>query len=187
MKLFIKNYGPLLLSFLFCAIIGTLSHFVYSWSGNATCLAPFVPIDESVFEHLKMLMYPVIVTTLIEAIIRKKHLASILGARSIGIASGCVGLTCFFFLYTGFSPQRSVVWIDIVSYYVFLGFIYLISELLERKWSGNKAFEWVGFVLLLALVALFSFYIYYKPDALLFNDYSQTSASFASIRRIRSL
>lgn len=187
MKRFFKKNWSLLLSFFFCAVLGTLSHFMYSWSGNSPYLAPLVPIDESIFEHLKMLMYPVVFITLIEALMKKKNPLFMLGARSFGIAVGCIGLTCFFFLYTGFSPERSIVWIDIVSYYVFLGFIYLISELSERKWRGNRNFEILGFVLFLGLIVLFSFYTYYKPDCPIFIDYSQTSASLAPARRIRTL
>ena len=42
----------------FAVIAGTLSHFVYEWLGENPIAAIFFPIDESVWEHVKLLFFP---------------------------------------------------------------------------------------------------------------------------------
>lgn len=38
-----------------------LLHFVYDWSGEATIVGLFTPVNESVWEHLKLLFWPLFV------------------------------------------------------------------------------------------------------------------------------
>ena len=38
----------------FILMFGGLSHFAFAWLGNVSWAAPFVPVNESVWEHLKM-------------------------------------------------------------------------------------------------------------------------------------
>ncbi len=40
----------------FTLIIGTLLHFVFEWSGRNFLVAFIAPTNESVFEHLKLLV-----------------------------------------------------------------------------------------------------------------------------------
>ncbi|NLD26866.1 MAG: hypothetical protein GX661_05860 [Acholeplasmataceae bacterium] len=46
------------ISIILAITIGTLSHFLYTWSGEARILSVFVPVNESVWEHLKMVYWP---------------------------------------------------------------------------------------------------------------------------------
>ena len=43
---------------LFTIILGSLSHFFYGWSGNFFLVGFFSPVNESVWEHLKLLFFP---------------------------------------------------------------------------------------------------------------------------------
>ena len=46
---------------IFTLIAGTLGHFVYEWSGGAVWTAWLFPVNESVWEHLKLLILPAVV------------------------------------------------------------------------------------------------------------------------------
>ena len=41
-------------------VLGVASalHFAFEWSNNFRLLAPFVPVNESIWEHLKMAFWP---------------------------------------------------------------------------------------------------------------------------------
>ena len=41
------------------AILGSLNHFLYDWTGGSSLAALFCPINESPWEHLKLLFFPV--------------------------------------------------------------------------------------------------------------------------------
>ena len=45
---------------IFVLIAGTLSHFVYEWSGQNFILGFFFPIDESTWEHMKLIFFPML-------------------------------------------------------------------------------------------------------------------------------
>lgn len=50
--------------FLFMSVIGTLLHFVYEWSGNNSIVRLFAPWNESTWEHMKLLFFPMLVLVL---------------------------------------------------------------------------------------------------------------------------
>ena len=43
----------------FTLVLGSLGHFVYSWSGGAEWAAWLFPVNESVWEHLKLYILPI--------------------------------------------------------------------------------------------------------------------------------
>ncbi len=60
--------------FIFIAIVGTLLHFVYDWSGQNPAVGIIAPVSESTWEHLKLLFMPALLFTLIqEAVIGKDY------------------------------------------------------------------------------------------------------------------
>ena len=56
MKVSIKNFQ--IFSTIFVMILGTLLHFTYEWSGGNLLVASFSAVNESTWEHLKLLFYP---------------------------------------------------------------------------------------------------------------------------------
>ncbi|MCI8518676.1 MAG: hypothetical protein HFJ51_00655, partial [Clostridia bacterium] len=59
----IRSYQ--IFSVLFAFILGTLLHFTYKLSNNNMLVAAFSAINESVWEHLKLLFFPMLLTTII--------------------------------------------------------------------------------------------------------------------------
>lgn len=45
---------------IFVLITGTLSHFIYEWSGNNFILGLFFPVNESTWEHMKLCFFPML-------------------------------------------------------------------------------------------------------------------------------
>ena len=46
---------------IFVMVFGTLMHFFYDWSGKNPVVALFAPYNESTWEHLKLLFFPVLI------------------------------------------------------------------------------------------------------------------------------
>ena len=59
----IRNYQ--IFSIIFISILGTLLHFTYRLSGENRLVAIFSSINESVWEHLKLLYFPMLITIII--------------------------------------------------------------------------------------------------------------------------
>jgi hypothetical protein len=76
----LKNpaYSWILLGIPVIFIVGSLMHFVYEWSGNSVIAGIFTPVNESVWEHLKMSFWPMLIWWIIGYfILSKKDLISI--------------------------------------------------------------------------------------------------------------
>ena len=50
---------------LFVSVAGTLLHFVYDWSGQNPLVGFFAPVNESTWEHMKLLLFPMLLYGLI--------------------------------------------------------------------------------------------------------------------------
>lgn len=46
---------------IFSLAVGALSHFFYEWSGGSTAAGIFFPVNESVWEHMKLVFFPFLV------------------------------------------------------------------------------------------------------------------------------
>ena len=54
----IRNWQIIVL--IVCLALGTLLHFTYEWSGENQLVALFSAVNESTWEHLKLLFFPMI-------------------------------------------------------------------------------------------------------------------------------
>ena len=53
--------------FLFLSVMGTLLHFLFDWSGGSWAAALIAPVNESVWEHLKLLVFPMVAFALAQS------------------------------------------------------------------------------------------------------------------------
>ncbi len=60
---YLKRYA--IIGIFFVLITGTLAHFLYDWSGNNYIVGLFTPINESIWEHMKLLFFGIIIGTLL--------------------------------------------------------------------------------------------------------------------------
>lgn len=58
-KEFYKKY--VVIGFFVVGILGTLFHFVYDWSGQMWFVGLLVPVNESTWEHMKLLFVPMLI------------------------------------------------------------------------------------------------------------------------------
>ena len=120
-----KNYQ--IISIIFTFILGTLLHFTYQLSGENQVVAIFSAINESVWEHLKLLYFPMLLTTIIGYFYIGKSIPNFLCVKTIGIIVSMLFTVVFFYTYTGILGKNIAV-IDISSFFiaVFIRRIYSI-------------------------------------------------------------
>ena len=114
----IRNYQ--LFSAVFTFILGTVLHFTYKWSNENKVVAVFSSINESTWEHLKLIFYPMFLITIIGYFYIGKDIPNFLCAKTIGIISAMLFTVIFFYTYTGILGKNIAV-IDIASFFVSIG------------------------------------------------------------------
>lgn len=102
-------------AFIFIMITGTLNHFLYDWTGNPV-IALFCPVNESTWEHLKLLFFPFLVWCLLEYFFKRPDDASsYFYCRFLSIICGMLWIVTLFYTYTGIIGQSFLV-LDILIF-----------------------------------------------------------------------
>ena len=96
-----------LLGFFIVSILGCINHFIYELSGKNTLAASITPINESTWEHLKLLFFPFIAYIIFEFFIYGKHISGFLFSCS-AFSIPCTALSFSFFMlsFSRFTPAN---------------------------------------------------------------------------------
>lgn len=165
----IREGTNLLAGILFTLIAGTLLHFCYEWSGENPFVALFAPVSESVWEHLKLLFFPVLVYTLFEIIVLFKVSGSFLTARVLGVILGMFFILVAFFTYTGIIG-RNFLAADILIFALSVFVTFLSSRYLEVRCPSLNLPLLANYALLLLIVTCFFSFTFSPPGLPMFQS-----------------
>ncbi len=162
-KMKYSEYG----GFLFTVAAGTLFHFLYEWCNENDLIALFTPVNESTWEHLKLLFFPVLFYSIPQYFLTGKEYRNFITAKLTGAVVGMITITAFFYTYTGIIGQN-YLFMDIVTFILGAAACYLLSGYLIAK-QPDFRFPCVINLLILALILfLFFFYTFAPPQIPLF-------------------
>ena len=151
-------------------IFGNLLHFVYDWSGQNSVVAAFAAVNESTWEHMKLLAMPWVIWSLVEAGALRSSRQSVLMARALGLLAGLVTIPTVYYTYTGALGVSSMI-VDVVLFQAAVLLGALVSWWVQAKNKLNGPI-WgvVGLLLLLGVAALFVWWTYAPPVLPIFID-----------------
>ena len=158
-----------LVGFVFTGIAGSLLHFLYEWTGESALVAPFSAVNESIWEHMKLLFVPMFLFALVQNFFLMEAPENFWCIKLIGILSGVLSIPVLYYTYTGVFG-KSLDWVNIIIFFVAAA----ISYTAETKLCLNNKFGCGNSVLpllLLCLLALtFVILTYIPPEIPLFAD-----------------
>ena len=159
-----------LIAILFSLILGTLLHFTYKWSGKNLFVGSFSAVNESVWEHLKLVFYPMLIATIVEYFFVKKIANNYIEAKTIGIFTAISFIVVAFFTYTGIIGASLIV-VDILLFVIaiILG-EYVAYKLMRRKNESNNKTKILASIILIFLLLCFILCTYFTPEVNLFRD-----------------
>lgn len=157
-------------AFLFTGIVGPLLHFTYGWSGENSIIAAFSSVNESTWEHMKLLFVPLFLTTLVEMVVFVDRYHNFLAAKFLSILLGLIAIPVLYYTYTGIWGQSSPV-VDIAIFYVAAAVTFWVGyRLLERGKFTGGALQVAGLLGLWAIAFLFVWFTYTPPEIAVFQD-----------------
>ncbi len=161
----IKSYQ--IFSIIFTFILGTLLHFTYNLSGENIIVGSFSAINESVWEHLKLLYFPMLLTLIIGYFYIGKNIPNYLCSKTVGIITSMLFTTTFFYTYSGILGNN-ITFIDISSFFVatVLG-EYVAYKLMNSKFMCNNN---IAIFVLILIGFCFIFFTYSTPKLGIFKD-----------------
>lgn len=154
------------LSLILVILLGTVSHFVYEYSGRSPVCALFFPVNESIWEHLKLLFFPFLLITIFQYKKNNSDLASFFYYRFLGVLSGMAATLILFYTYTGIIGKHLLV-ADILIFIFSVIFSFFMSIYVQKKQLPYPTKAVVIFLWILLSVCFFIF-TFYPPNIALF-------------------
>lgn len=151
----------------FCIIAGFLLHFAFEWSKHSPIVALFAPINESVWEHEKLLFYPFFAGVWFFAY--RKGITPWTFACIISAAAGLLLIPCAYYTYTG-ALGIQADWLNIV---IFIIAVLFSCVLLYKKLEAAPPPAFLSALsglLLLLLFLVFITFTFITPKLPLFQD-----------------
>lgn len=154
-------------SIIFVSILGTLLHFTFDWSNSNLLVGTFSAVNESTWEHLKLLFFPMLISTIIGYFYVGKDVSAFLCARFFAIFISILFTVVFFYTYTGILGFNVDI-LNILSFFVsvilgeFVSYKIMISHL---TCDNSKVI-----IFFAILLVCFIFFTYLPPNIGLFKD-----------------
>ena len=155
---------------LFTLILGTILHFTYNWSGKNPVIGIFSAVNESIWEHLKLLAFPMLLFSALEFLAYGKNLTNFVPVKMLSILAGMLAIVVLFYTYTGIIGKNYFI-ADILIFVIGVFLSHFISyRLLQTTLFSSCLMVIAGWLGLVGLVTLFALFTYAPPRLELFRD-----------------
>lgn len=158
------------IGFLIVCAVGTLLHYCFGWSGRNTLVAAFAGVNESTWEHMKLLYLPYFVYTMVEFTVFGEPFRNFFAVKA---AAGLTGLLLIPLLHYTIAGMFGAppAWANVAIFYISTAVMYLVSYRLLTSFAlRGGALQLAGFALLWTLMFLFILFTYRTPQLPLFRD-----------------
>ena len=157
-----------LLGFAVTSFLGTVLHFLYDLTGEAVWVAPFSGVNESTWEPMKLLFWPMLLFAAVESLFFRDR-KDFWCIKLRGILLGLTLIPVLFYTYNG-AIGKSPDWLNIAIFFVSAALAYLFETKLfhapkircvPKKWA-------LGILLVIAF--LFVLFTFRTPELGIFRD-----------------
>ncbi len=148
------------LRYLFVVLLGVFLHFAYELSGENPIVGLFATVNESVWEHLKLIFFPMLVLSIWDMFHTQKNSLCFLPARTLGILAGMAFIVVAFYTITGILGFM-VDWINILLYLLGMFIVFWVEKKLQH--SCNTISVKLAIVLWIFFIILFIIFTIAPP------------------------
>lgn len=160
-----------LIGFLFTSISGILLHFAYDWSSQSPFVAAFAAVNESIWEHMKLLFFPMFLYATIENLILGEKHKNFWCIKLLGISFGLLLIPVLYYSYTGILGIQND-WINIAIFFIANAASYLTETLLFRKETFKCSYPTIALFVLCLFAFAFVIFTFMPPQIPLFQEAS---------------
>lgn len=147
---------------------GTLLHFLYEWTGGSMLAAPFSGVNESTWEHMKLLYWPLFLFALVQRLYFREQ-KNYWCVKLPEILLGLILIPVLFYTYNGAFGQ-SPDWINIAIFYVTAAVVFLFERWAFRTDRLRCRYPRLAFAAICLIGVLFVVFTFAPPQIPLFRD-----------------
>ncbi len=167
MKHSISNWQ--LAGFLFTAALGTFLHFLFDLTGQNWIAGLFSAVNESIWEHMKLIFYPMFLFALAENRVWGKDIPQFWCIKLLGISLGLALIPVLYYTYTGILGT-SADWFNIVIFFLTAAASYRLETVLFQRGYACRLQSDTALVILWLFAAVFTLLTFRPPQIPLFQD-----------------
>ena len=157
-----------LLGFGVTSLGGTVLHFLYEWLGKAVWIAPFSGVNESTWEHMKLLFWPMFIYAVIQSFFFRDR-EDFWCVKLRGILLGLVMIPVIFYTYNGV-VGRSPDWINIAIFFISAAIAYIYENRQFNKETTTCNNSKPAVIILCVVALLFVVFTFKTPEIGIFKD-----------------
>ena len=154
--------------FIFVSVVGSLCHFLYRWSGNCLAVGLLCPVNESIWEHIKLLYFPYLLWGIIEYFILGR-MKGVLPSKLVGAFVGMLFIPVFYYTYTGIFG-KSIEFLNILSFFIGVMLAFIVDYLFIKSGRFEKNSNTAAIICFIAVALLFVLFTLAPPFIPLFRD-----------------
>ena len=157
-----------LLGFAVTSLLGTVLHFLYDLLGGALWIAPFSGVNESTWEHMKLLFWPMLLFAAVQSLFFRER-DDFWCVKLCGIL---LGLALIPFLFYGYNSVigRSPDWLNIAIFFISAAIAYVTETLLYSRGTLRAKCGKISIVILCIIAILFIVFTFHTPKLAIFRD-----------------
>ena len=154
--------------FIAASIFGTLLHYLYDWLGEAIWIAPFSGVNESTWEHMKLLFWSMFIFAIIQSFFFSER-EDFWCVKLRGILLGITLIPIIFYTYNGVIG-KSPDWLNISIFFICAAISYIYESRLFISEKNICKARRVSLFLLSLIAALFIIFTFITPELGIFKD-----------------
>ena len=157
-----------LIGFAFVSVLGTLLHFLCDWLGRAAWIAPFSGVNESTWEHMTLLFWPMFIYAIVQSFFFRDR-EDFFCVKLRGILLGLVLIPVIFYTYNGVIGQ-SPDWINIAIFFVSASVSYIYETRQFNNGTTGCKSPRLALIILGSIAILFVLFTFFTPELDIFKD-----------------
>ena len=166
---------------IFTIALGVLLHFLFDMTNQNVIAALFSAVNESIWEHMKLLFYPMFLFALFESKFFEQEYEQFWCVKLKGILLGLLLIPVFYYTYTG-ALGVSADWVNIAIYVVTAMIAFLVETRMFQKDAQCILRAEVAFIVLCIIALVFTVFTFATPKIPLFKDPVTGSYGFYELK-----
>lgn len=158
-----------MVGFVFTGLLGTLLHFLFDLTGGSAAVAIFSAVNESIWEHMKLIFYPMVVFAGIEYSAWGRKHKGFWCIKLIGITLSLLLIPVVYYTYTGILGVNAD-WFNITIFFLAAGLGYFAETKLLQKAFSCRLPSRAAIGILLLIAATFTVFTFVTPEIPFFQD-----------------
>lgn len=153
---------------IFVLITGTLAHFVYGWTGENQIIGLLTPVNESIWEHLKLIFFPMLLFSFYAVNKYNGPKTCLISSLCFGILAGTVLMPVLYYGYTSVTGKGFLI--TDIGIFILCTIIAFFTAYRLTLSCRLKPFTFILCALVFALLVCFFIFTYNPPDLAIFAD-----------------